>query len=70
MTEQQYIEDLLSTIDSLNEDLLKVKRANSSLKGENRSLRRHNKKLTDELAKNRKPQLRKGQKRGKFGRNG
>jgi regulator of replication initiation timing len=68
--ENQYIESLLDKLDSLNFELLKVKRANSSLKGENRHLRRLNKKLIDEAAKERKPYLRKGQKRGSRGFNG
>lgn len=40
MNEQQYVETLLSTIDSLNFDLLAEQRKSSTLQKENRSLKK------------------------------
>jgi regulator of replication initiation timing len=68
VNEVEYIETLLGQIDRLNEDLHKVKRSNSKLKGENRHLQRIIRKKNEELEKNRKPYLRKGQKRSRHGR--
>ena len=69
-SEQEYIDKLIEKLDTINEELRKVKRANSKLKSENRHLQRIIRKKNEELEKNRKPHLRKGRKKGHFGRNG
>lgn len=69
MTEQEYIENLLTQIANLQEDNLKIRRANSKLKKSERHLRRVIKSYKDEQAENRKQHYRNGQKRGRT-RNG
>lgn len=70
MSNEEYIDIILNKIDNLNEELHKVKRANSKLKSQNRHLQRIIRKKNEELAKKNKPHYRNGQKRGSRGRNG
>lgn len=64
LNNEQYL-SLVDKLDCVNKELLKVKRANSKLKSENRHLRRVIKKLKDDAAKERKPYFKNG-KRGTF----
>jgi predicted nucleic acid-binding Zn-ribbon protein len=66
MTEQQYIESLLVALDRANEDLFKVKRANSKLKKENRDLRRTLDKIKKGKAETRKSHYKNGKRGSKF----
>lgn len=70
MTEMEYIDRLLDKLDNLNLQLLQVKRSNSSLQRQLRQARRKVKQLEETATQDKKPSLRKGQKRGAYGRHG
>jgi regulator of replication initiation timing len=65
LNHEQYVK-LLDKLESINFELLKVKRANSKLKSDNRHLRRVIKNLKDAAAKERKPHYRNGRRGSKF----
>lgn len=66
MTDQEFVEKLLSKLDEMNEELFITKKANTKLKSENRYLTNVIKKYKKEQGTNRKPRYRNERKRLKY----